>query len=295
MARFILSAFADEASRGLEGQIKALTAAGIKGLELRGVDGKSCKDLTLDEARRVGAELKNAGIRVTSLGSPFGKIGVGDDFAEHMRQFRHALDICHALDCGMMRVFSFYIPEGDDPADHRDEVLRRLDAMLDAADAENIKLAHENEKGIYGDTGDRCLDLMNELGGRLGLIFDPANFIQVGDRPAEQFPKLEGFLTYMHIKDALLEDGSVVPSGFGDGALPDIIEAVSRRKGDIVLSIEPHLAVFPGLEKLQEEKLKHRFAYPDSFTAFAAAADALKDILKGIGYSDEKGDGVWIK
>lgn len=293
MARFILSAFADEASTDIAGQIKALSDAGIKCVELRGVNGKSSKDLTLEEAAEVKKQLDNAGVRVASMGSPFGKIGINDDFDEHMRQFRHALDVCHVLDCRMMRVFSYYIPAGEAPAAYRDEVMRRMSVMLDLAEAEGITLAHENEKGIYGDIGDRCLDLMNELGDRLGLIFDPANFIQCGDLPSEQFPKLEGYLTYMHIKDALMDDGSVVPSGCGDGSIEDILAALSSRSGDIVLSIEPHLTVFDGLSALQGEDLKHKYAYPDSFAAFAAAADALKAILTKIGYKED--NGIWTK
>ena len=293
MVRFILSAFADEASPRLSEQLDALKGANIGSIEMRGVDGKSVKDLTFEEARAVRAKCDAAGIKVASMGSPFGKIGIRDDFDAHMREFRHALSLCHILGCPLVRVFSFYIPEGEDPEFHRAEVVRRLGEMLDAAEAEGIGLAHENEKGIYGDTGDRCLILMEELGDRLGLIFDPANFIQVGDLPAEQFPKLEGYLTYMHIKDALIADGSVVPSGRGDGSIPDILSAISRRKGDMMLTIEPHLAVFAGLEKLQGEGLKHRYAYPDSFAAFAAAAGALKGILSEIGYTE--GAGVWTR
>lgn len=291
MARFILSAFADEASPALDEQIVALKDAKIASIEMRGVNGKSVKDLTFDEARDVRAKLDAAGIVVSSMGSPFGKIGILDDFEPHYDAFMRALSICHILGCDMMRVFSFYIPEGDDPPKHRAEVVRRLSVMLDAAEREGVKLAHENEKGIYGDTGARCLILMEELGDRLGLIFDPANFIQVGCVPAEEFPKLEGYLTYMHIKDALFADGSVVPSGCGDGSIPDILAAISQKKGDVVLSIEPHLTVFKGLENLQAEELKHTFAYPDAKTAFAAAAGALKDVLVKIGYTE--GAGVW--
>lgn len=293
MARFILSAFADEASPALDGQIAALRDANILSMEMRGVDGKNVKDLTLDEAREVRAKLDAAGISVFSMGSPFGKIGIGDDFEPHYAEFLHALSLCHILGCEMMRVFSFYIPEGDDPDGHRAEVVRRLSALLDAAEREGVKLAHENEKGIYGDTGDRCLILMEELGDRLGLIFDPANFIQVGCVPAAEFPKLEGYLTYMHIKDALLSDGSVVPSGRGDGSVQDILTAISQKKGDVTLSVEPHLTVFKGLESLQSEGLKHKYAYPDSCAAFAAAAGALKEILAKIGYTE--GAGVWTR
>ena len=293
MANFILSAFADEASPELSGQIRALRKAGIHCVELRNVNGKSVKDLTFDEAREIRARLDEGGIRVSSMGSPFGKIGIKDDFEPHFAEFEHALDLCHILGCSLMRVFSFYMPKGEDPALCRDEVLRRLNRMLDSAERENVRLAHENEKGIYGDTGDRCLDLMDALGDRLGLIFDPANFIQCGDYPAEQFPKLEAYLTYMHIKDALMADGSVVPSGCGDGSVADIIAALDRREGDLILSVEPHLAVFAGLEKLQDEGLKHKYSYPDSFAAFAAAAEAIQKILIGTGYQDKRGDGIW--
>lgn len=291
MANFILSAFADEASSNLSEQIAALKKAHVPCIELRNVNGKSVKDLTLDEARAVRAELDAGGIKVASMGSPFGKIGINADFEPHMQEFEHALDLCHVLGADRMRVFSFYIPATEEPAKYRDEVIRRLDVMLDAAEREGVKLCHENEKGIYGDIGARCLDLMDALGDRLGLVFDPANYIRCKESPAELFPQQEGFLTYMHIKDAIMETGAVVPSGLGDGGLPEIIEALSRRQGDMVLSVEPHLKVFDGLEKLQGDALTHKYSYPDSFAAFTAATDAIKNLLTNIGYREE--DGKW--
>ena len=53
MARFILSAFADEADKMLDGQIEAMKENGVACVELRGVDGKNVKDLTIDEAKEV--------------------------------------------------------------------------------------------------------------------------------------------------------------------------------------------------------------------------------------------------
>ena len=291
MADFILSAFADEASPKISEQIAALRKANIPCVELRNVNGKSVKDLTLDEARHVREELDAGGIKVASMGSPFGKINITDDFKPHMKEFEHALDLCHVLGTDRMRMFSFYMPKDEDPAKYRDEVIRRLDIMLDAAEREGVKLCHENEKGIYGDTGARCLDLMDALGDRMGFVFDPSNFIQCKDMPAELFPKLEGYITYMHIKDAIMETGAVVPSGCGDGSVPEIIEALSKREGEMVLSVEPHLTVFAGLDKLQDEKLEHKYHYPDSFAAFTAATDAIKNILTNIGCREE--DGKW--
>ena len=226
MARFILSAFADEADKRLDGQIEALKAAGVACVEMRGVDGKNVKDLTEEEAKAVREKLDNAGIRVSSMGSPFGKIGVNDDFEPHFKEFLHALKLCAILGCDRMRMFSFYYPKGEDPRAYRDVVVSRLERMLDAAEEAGITLCHENEKGIYGDTAARCLDLILQFGGRLKCIFDPANFIQCGERPIENYAMLKEHIYYMHIKDAIMETGAVVPSGCGDGDLPRIIEGL---------------------------------------------------------------------
>ena len=40
----------------------------------------------------------------------------------------------------------------------------------------------------------------------------------------------------------------VVPSGYGDGNIKEIITELNKRDGDVVLSIEPHLKVFAGYD-----------------------------------------------
>ena len=292
MAVFVLSAFADEAGQSLDVQIDALKKAGIATLEMRGVNGKSVKDLTDEEALAARKQLDEAGIRVASMGSPFGKISITDDFEPHFREFERALRLCRILGTDRMRMFSFYIPKGEDPAKYRGEVFARLEKMLDAAEKEGVKLCHENEKGIYGDVAARCLDLYKHFDGRLKLVFDPANFVQCGERPIENFALLKDYIYYMHIKDAFAKDGSVVPSGCGDGSVPEIIKGLTPRAQEMVLSVEPHLKVFDGIKNLQGEELKTAFSYPDSMTAFQAAADAIKGILTAQNFHTEK-TGVW--
>ncbi len=294
MAKYILSAFADEADNNLSGQIEALKKAGIAAIELRGVNGKNVKDLTIEEAKEIRRKLNDEGIRVSSMGSPFGKISVNDDFEKHYEEFKHALELCKVLGCDRMRMFSFYYPKDEDPEKYRDLVIDRLDKMLAAAEEKGVLLCHENEKGIYGDTAERCLDLIKHFGGRLKCIFDPANFIQCEEKPIDNYAVLKDHIFYMHIKDALMDGGAVVPSGCGDGNVQDILKGLSENKEDMLLTIEPHLRVFSGLENLQDEEVKHKYSYPDSQTAFAAAADALKKILKNIGY-EMKETGVWTK
>ncbi|MBQ2929208.1 MAG: sugar phosphate isomerase/epimerase [Clostridia bacterium] len=280
MAKFILSAFADEASPMLDEQIKALQEEGVSLIELRGVDGKNVSNLTLEEAAAVKAKLDAAGIRLSALGSPYGKANLGVAFDEHLALFKHGLELCKVLDCKRIRMFSFYPAEGKSMADSREEVLRRLEIMVSLAEEAGVQLVHENEKGIYGDNTARNADLLNVFGKRLGFAFDPANFIQCGVNTLEAYDALHDHITYMHIKDAFLSDGAVVCAGHGDGNVPEILRRLNaEREGEVILTVEPHLTVFKGLNDLQDEELKHHESYPDSRTAFHAAVQALKDIL----------------
>ena len=108
-----------------------------------------------------------------------------------------------------------------------------------------MTLVHENEKDIYGDTAERCLDILATVDSpALRMAFDPANFVQVGVQPmAEAWPLLAGYTTHVHIKDAVFVDGSVRPAGEGDGAIPELLHALATRGYRGFLTLEPHLQV----------------------------------------------------
>lgn len=271
--KFILSAFADEASANISEQIVAMKRNDITHLEIRGVDGTNIADLTNEKAKEVREKLDASGITVWSLGSPYGKIGINDDFAPHLDKFKHGLELADILGAKNIRMFSFYVPSGNE-AEYRDKVMERLAQFIEAAKGTDITLCHENEKGIYGDMACRCEEIHKTFP-QLKAVFDPANFVQCGQDTKEAWEKLHPYVTYMHIKDALA-DGSVVPAGKGIGNLPYLL---SQYKGS-VLTLEPHLSVFDGFDKLEtEEKTKMGYCYPSSSAAFDAAADALKNLL----------------
>lgn len=266
--KFKLAAFADEAASSLTEQIDAMTENGVEYLEIRGVDGENIADISTEKAKVIRTMLDAAGIGVWSLGSPFGKIGIGDDIEAHLDKFKRSLEVADILGTRHIRLFSFYGTSEIDP------VLERLNKFIDAARGTDIVLCHENEKGIYGDMAAKCLEVHKALP-QLRAIFDPANFIQCGQETKAAWELLSPYVEYMHIKDALL-DGSVVPAGKGAGELPYLLD---RYKGE-VLTIEPHLSVFEGFDKLEcQQKSEMGYCYPDSRTAFTAAVDALKDII----------------
>jgi sugar phosphate isomerase/epimerase len=239
-----LTGFADEISPELDQQLDTLAAEGMKFLELRGAWGSNVLKLSDTEVARVKGDLAARGIGVSSIGSPIGKIGITDDFAPHLEAFRRALHVAHELDAPFIRIFSFFIPQGDDPVQHRGAVLDRMGQLVQVAEGSGLTLVHENEKEIYGDIPSRCLDILASIDSPiLRAAWDPANFVQCGVRPHQEgYAQLRPYIAYVHIKDALLGSGQVVPAGQGDGELRTTIVALRDSGFDGFFSLEPHLA-----------------------------------------------------
>ena len=272
-------AFADEASGQIDGQIAAMRRNGLNGLEIRGVDGQSISDITLEKAREVRQKMDDAGLIVWSMGSPIGKVSIETDrFPAHLDQLRHVLELADILGARNLRMFSFYIPDGRH-AEFSGKVKDWMGQMLATAAGSGIAMCHENEKGIYGDIAVRCAELLNTFPDLNG-IFDPANFIQCGQDTLEAWKLLRNRIRYLHIKDALA-DGRVVPSGSGIGHIREILSDF-RSLGGSAVTVEPHLSVFDGLKDLEQGGRSTRidnYCYPSSDAAFDAACDALKKIL----------------
>jgi sugar phosphate isomerase/epimerase len=239
-----LSGFADEISPDLLSQCETLNDLGIGYVEFRSAWDTNVLDLDDDQLQAAGKILAAHGVRTSSVGSPIGKIAITDDFEPHLARFSRALHVAEALGAPYIRLFSFFLPEGDDPAQHRDEVLRRMTALTVAARGHDVVLLHENEKGIYGDDPTRCRDIVEAVGSeKLRLAWDPANFVQCGVRPfTDGYTLLRPYLEYMQIKDAVMASGVVVPAGEGDGELTPTLRALEADGFDGFFSMEPHLA-----------------------------------------------------
>ena len=284
MAKFLWSAFADEAGGGLLSQLQALKENGFTHIELRGLDEGNISYFSAEQAKRVKEILDENGIGVSAVGSCFGKINIKDSFEEHFEAFKKCVENACILGTPNIRMFSFYISEGENPADWSDEVFSRVEKMCDYSLKSGIWCCHENEKGIYGDTEERCFELLSTLQGKMKGIFDPANFIQCGVDILPAYEKLSPYIEYMHIKDCRRSDGFVVPCGKGDGNIEELLRRFNKKDGAHFLTLEPHLKVFKGLEALEEnggaDSVKEEFEYPSNRDAFNAAAEAFKAIYK---------------
>lgn len=272
-------AFADEAATEIDGQIRALKRNELAGLEIRGVDGQNISDITPKKAKEVKAKLDCEGLSVWSIGSPIGKIEIGDDFEAHKEKLKRTLEIANVLDCKNIRMFSFFMPENEDKLRYSSEVIWKVGEMAEIAKQSKIFLCHENEKGIYGDTPKACLELFKAIPLLKG-VFDPANFVQCKVNTITAWETLKDHIYYMHIKDANKRN-IVVPAGEGEGNIRYIANEYIRRGGR-VFTMEPHLAVFEGfaaLEKEGESIDTSQFTYDSADTAFDTACDAFKKLI----------------
>ena len=265
-----LCGFADEISPELDEQIKTCKELGVTYFELRGVYGKNVLDFDKSVRIEVKSKLEDAGIGVASIGSPIGKVKIDEPWEKHFERFKIAVESAEFFEAPFIRIFSYYpANEEDDIHKHRDEVIRRMKAKADYVKDRTVTLVHENEKGIYGDTGKNCLDLLKGVDSpKLRAAFDFGNFVQVGDNPLDNWQLLKPYSAHIHVKDVKRSEDRAVPAGHGDGHLEEILVDLNKSGYSGFLSLEPHL---------QAAKQFSGFSGP---ALFKMAAEALKAICK---------------
>ncbi|MCF0135915.1 MAG: sugar phosphate isomerase/epimerase [Lachnospiraceae bacterium] len=287
MEGILISGFADEISFLFDEQLKTVRDLGMKFISLRSADGKSIADYTLEEVKtQLKPRLEAAGIGVSSIGSPIGKVDIRDDagFEKQLIQLDTLCQIAEELNCRYIRMFSFFMPAGEDPALYRDKVISKLQQFISVAAKYNVILMHENEKDIYGDVGSRCRDLMDALGSdSFRNCFDFANYVQCGEDPLLCWELLKKDTVYIHIKDAVSGNKENVLCGTGEGQIPRILQqAICEESYRGFLTLEPHLVLFSALQSLETADAKSIIKenkYKDGASGYAAQYRALTDIL----------------
>jgi sugar phosphate isomerase/epimerase len=264
-----LSAFADEISQNPAEQIDVLSRHGIKFIEFRAIHGTNVLDLSDSQHAEYRNLLRSHGFGLSAIGSPIGKVLINDRFDEHLARFETAMQLADYYETPRIRIFSFYMPPGDDPAMHRALVLDQMTELANRAAARGITLILENEKGIFGDTAARVADVLDSVASPYLIhAFDPANYLEVGQSIDEAWSLLRPHVKHFHVKDYDAKTHRNVPAGAGDGQIPRLLADAVANGYEGFCVLEPHLVV--------AEK-SFGFTGPDRF---ADAANALKAILR---------------
>ncbi len=136
------------------------TPCGVRCIELRSILKTNVLDLTDLQAKELKSLLDRHGFRLSAIGSPIGKVKIDSPFEPHLERFERAVELCKVFDTPNIRVFSYY-PPGDaetwngvsDSWEH--ELFHRLEEQVRLASRAGVRLVHENEHRIYGDSPDR--------------------------------------------------------------------------------------------------------------------------------------------
>ena len=238
-----LSGFGDEIDPDPAIQAAVLLALGASHIEVRSAWDVNVSEIEKEAVERLRGILDEKGLKVSAVASPIGKVDVSLPVEHEVNRLRQIISVAKGLDAKYVRIFSFYRADGQSQEEIRDAVMERMRALAAEAEANGIVLLHENEKGIYGDTPERVLDIMETVASpALRVAWDNANFVQVGVKPyTEGYAMLRPYLEYLQVKDALADTGEVVPSGQGDGELDATIAALKADGFTGFASLEPHL------------------------------------------------------
>lgn len=290
MDHIVISGFADEIHPNLDQQLKVVKELGMHYICLRAADGKGIADYTLEEFQQnIQPRLEEAGVKISSLGSPIGKIDIDDQAAyeKQLEQLDTLCRICNSCGCRYIRMFSFWMPKDRNPDDFTEQVIEKLAGFAKVAEKYDVILIHENEKDIYGDIARRCKVILDRLASpHFKAAFDFANFVQCGEDTAECWELLKEHVVYIHIKDAVKSNNENVLCGTGDGQIPQLLKKIIREDGyQGFLTLEPHLVLFDTLQSLETEDASEVISHnkaKDGAEGYAMQYHALMDILNTI-------------
>jgi sugar phosphate isomerase/epimerase len=241
---FIISGFGDEIADDPARQLDVLASLDIHHLDLRGAWGRNILDFDDEDIARLEASLSERGSHVAMIASPIGKSQIAEPASFEDARLETAIRLADSFDTRLIRLFSFY-HESIPHAACRDEVVSRLGEWALRAEQAGVTLLLENEGDLWGDTPERCRELLSSVESpSLRLTLDTGNFASLGIASHDAaYGLLKPWLSHIQIKDVRRESKQVVPAGKGDGQIPEVLAAALRDGYHGFLSLEPHLAI----------------------------------------------------
>jgi 3-dehydroshikimate dehydratase len=243
---FTLSAFADEISPDPQDQIEVLKTCNVHYIEFRSILKTNVLDLSDLQIAEFKSLLDTNGFQLSAIGSPIGKIRIDQPFEPHLKRFERAIELCKVFGTPNIRVFSYYPPDGTDwnqiEATQQQMVFDRLAATVRLAEKAGVRLLHENEHRIYGDSPERVQRLFDQVSSpALRGVYDAANYVFCGYDPLKGWEMTKDVTVHFHIKDWIAGETHGCLAGAGQGRWPDVIADAVARKYDGFATLEPHL------------------------------------------------------
>lgn len=242
-----LSAFSDEVTENFLGQVEYLAKENVGYIELRSVNGRNITDLDRIQLSQARKMIRDHGLKVSAIGSPIGKVRLDEKFGPHLDKFKHTVDLAVFFETPLIRVFSYYAPEGKNIADYRDEIIERMLAKVEIIKDTKVTMVHENEANIYGQTAEKCVEIVTSVNSpKLRLAYDPANFVwsaQITNNVKTCWPLMKPYVIHIHIKDWKVGADTGSLPGTGNGQITELLQELTDMGYVGCITMEPHLQV----------------------------------------------------
>jgi L-ribulose-5-phosphate 3-epimerase len=253
----------------------------LPGIELRSFAGRAFKDLTRDDVAAIGAAAKEDGWKIFGCSTPVFKCNIDDPAGihEHREIFKRSLDTARALNCDLLRIFTFL--RQPDPLEPKRlaRISEQLLGLAELAKGSGVRLGIENEHSCFVATAEEMNAILSGLpSAQFGAIWDPCNVLYVPGAAAPtpaNIALLAPRLSHIHLKDAIRRAPSSpggliavgLPVGIGEVDWRGHFHALQRAGYRGMFSLETHWR----LEKIDETMLHLPAGYGFSHGGEAAS------------------------
>lgn len=241
-----ISAFADEISPDPQEQINVLKSCRVRHIEFRSILKTNVLNLTDLQIQEFKSLLDREGFRLSAIGSPIGKIRIDEPFEPHLLRLERAIQLCKIFDTPNIRIFSYYPPTMSDwdevEESYKQEMFQRMQRKIEVAEKAGVRLLHENEHKIYGESPENVHELLSKFSGpAFSGVYDMANYVFGGYDPWKGWELNAPYTSHLHIKDwkAGAEHGAI--PGEGDGQVERVMADAVKRGYSGFATMEPHL------------------------------------------------------
>jgi sugar phosphate isomerase/epimerase len=223
MAEIGVGAITDEFSPDIRVAAQAMQDLGLKGAELRVINGRNVMDLSDAELEDALEVVRNAGLRVVSIASPILKCTLPNapdvdprfqqdvfaskhTFEDQPRLAQRAFEIAKRSGAKIVRVFSYW--RVVDPPAVFERVVDALQELADGAAEHDLIIGLENEGACNIATAQETARVLAAIDhDNLKVVWDPANAYLAGEEP---FPRGYDLLdsrriAHVHAKDCKVE------------------------------------------------------------------------------------------
>jgi sugar phosphate isomerase/epimerase len=204
---FKTGVISDEISQDFERVCKVARELGLDSVEIRTAWDKNPQDLEDDDVKKMKKILKENGLRVCAIASPFLKCDLDseEEYKQHLRMLKKFIKLANEFEIRIIRGFAFWKKEG--PLEkYWERIISKFSEPVKILESEGIFLGIENEAATFLGTGEEVAKFLKEINSEnVKALWDPANevFASGGENP---FPGgynwIKESLVHMHIKDA---------------------------------------------------------------------------------------------